>query len=57
MTSVALISRMPGILMPKALAVLLLITSSNFARCSIEMSPGLTPCRIWYICPAVRMTG
>jgi hypothetical protein len=36
---------------------LLLITSSNFTGCSIGMSPGLTPCRIWYTCPAVKMTG
>ncbi len=31
---------------PSALAVLRLITSSNFVGCSTGRSPGLAPCRI-----------
>ena len=35
-----------GIVRPRALAVLRLITSSNFVGCSIGTSPGLAPLRI-----------
>jgi hypothetical protein len=35
-----------GTVIPIALAVLRLITSSNFVGCSIGISAGLTPCKI-----------
>jgi hypothetical protein len=45
-TSSAVDSRDGGTVMPSALAVLRLITSSNLVGCSMGRSPGLVPCRI-----------
>src|SRR5262249_9150378 len=46
MTSSARASRDGGIVSPRALAVLRLITSSNLVGCSTGRSPGLAPFRI-----------
>src|SRR6266705_5933299 len=43
-----------GIVSPSALAVLRLITSSNFVGCSTGRSPGLAPLRILSTCPPAR---
>src|SRR5262245_25427048 len=45
-TSSARASSEGGTVSPSALAVLRLITSSNFVGCSIGMSPGLVPFKI-----------
>jgi hypothetical protein len=43
-----------GIVRPRALAVLRLITSSNFVACCTGRSAGLAPFKIWTICRATR---
>ena len=56
MTSSARPSTVGGIVRPSALAVLRLISSSNFVGCSTGRSPGWAPLRILSTYPAARRT-